>query len=345
MEKVRLGRTDMMVSRIGFGGIPINGITEDDAIAVVKRSLDLGINYIDTAPMYGTSEERIGKAIAGREGVLLTTKTHAMNHEEVKNDLDNSLKTLGREAIDLYQFHSVSDFKTYESITAPNGLLSVVQEARQAGKIKHIGISSHQIDVAKAAIISGYFETIMFPFNFIANEAADELLPLAREHDVGFIAMKSLAGGRIDNIKIAMKYLFQFPDIVVLPGIGKIEEIEEIIGILEDPQMTPAEQDEMLRLREQLSPRFCRHCDYCQPCSQNLAIVMLMDFEAISRAFSPERLYEGDFAETFKVAATCDDCGECEKRCPYDVKIRELISEYVAQYEDGRQEYEASLKK
>jgi predicted aldo/keto reductase-like oxidoreductase len=345
VEKIRLGRTNMVVSRIGLGGIPIQKVSEKQAIATVRRSLDLGVSFIDTSDNYATSEERIGKAIAGRQqGLILATKISYYGRDEVKKYLHESLTKLGVKSLDLYQFHSISDFKTLETILAPGGALSVVQEAKKAGQVKHIGISSHHVDVAKEAIKSGHFETIMFPFNFIACEAADELLPLAREHDLGFIAIKSLAGGRIQNINIAIKYLLQFPDVVVLPGIEKPREIEEIVKILEKPEMTAAEQKEMQRLRERLSTRFCRHCDRCLPCPEGVPIGMVMDFEAIVRSFTPESIYTGHFGDMIRKAAACNDCGDCEEKCPYHIPIRAIIHEYINLYETGKKEYEAGLR-
>ncbi len=180
MEKIRLGKTDMMVTRLGFGGIPIQRLAEDEAITIVRRCLDLGITFLDTAHAYTTSETRIGKAIAGRsEGLVLSTKSPARNRKEIAEHLQQSLKQLAVQSIDLFQFHSVSDFETLDAVLDPNGPMAVLEEARSAGKIKHIGITSHQIDVAKRAVTSGRFETIMFPLNFVTPEGADELLPLA----------------------------------------------------------------------------------------------------------------------------------------------------------------------
>jgi hypothetical protein len=234
MEKIRLGKTNMMVSRLGFGGIPIQRVSEDEAVAVVKRCLELGITYLDTANAYTTSEERIGKAIAGRrQELILATKSGARDAEGIESHLQLSLKHLGVKFVDLFQFHGVDDLNRLDTILGRNGLMAVAEKAKKAGLVKHIGISSHQMDVAKEAVKSDRFETIMFPFNVVNDKAATELLPLAREHDVGFIAMKPLAGGKVENVTLAFKYLFQFPDIVPIPGIQKISEIEEIVQILE----------------------------------------------------------------------------------------------------------------
>jgi predicted aldo/keto reductase-like oxidoreductase len=192
--------------------------------------------------------------------------------------------------VDLYQFHGVSTFDGLKTVLDPNGPRAVVEAARKAGKVRHIGITSHSMDVAKEAVKSDRFETIMFPFNFITNEAAEELLPLCREHDVGFIVMKPMAGGMLDNATIAFKYLMQFPDVAHIPGIEQAWEIEEIVGIFNGPKrMTEAEEAEMERMREELGTRFCRRCDYCQPCPQEIPISMVMNSAGFAKRLPPER--------------------------------------------------------
>ncbi len=345
MDRTRLGKTEMMVSKLGFGGIPIQRVSEDEAVAVVRRCLELGISFIDTANAYTTSEERIGKATSGRrEGLILATKSTSRKGEEVERHLKLSLEQLGVESIDLYQFHGVSDFEALDMVLDPKGPMAVVEKAKRAGQVKHIGITSHSMDVAKEAVKSDRFETIMFPFNFIAWEAADELLPLAREHDVGFIAMKPLAGGMLDNVTIAFKYLFQFPDIVPIVGVQKIHEIDEIVQVLEEPwQMTEAEQQEMQRLREELGTRFCHRCDYCQPCPEEIAISTVMTSRSFFKRLPLERVFSGMFADDFEKAANCTECGECEERCPYHLPIREMVAEHVKWYQEEKRKYQEQL--
>jgi predicted aldo/keto reductase-like oxidoreductase len=345
MEPIRLGKTEMKVFRLGFGSIPIQRVSKDDAIAVVKRCLELGINFIDTANSYTTSEECIGKAISGkRPSIFLATKSHARTRDEIEKDLKLSLKRLGVEYLDLYQFHCVNDFKSLDLVIDPNGPMAVIEEAKRAGLVKHIGISSHQIDVAKKAVESDRFETIMFPFNFIASEAAEQLLPLTRAHDVGFIAMKPLAGGMVDNATIAFKYLFQFPDVLPIPGIEKIPEVEEIIKVLEGScKITEAEQQEMKRIKEELSPRFCHRCDYCQPCTQGIPISTVMSAKSFFKRLPPERVFTQVVDPVMKKAATCAECGECETRCPYNLPIREMIAEQVKWYQEEKRKYQERL--
>jgi len=235
MEKTRLGRTEMMVSRIGFGGIPIQRIAEDEAVAIVSRCLELGITYLDTANAYTTSEERIGRAIKGRRpDLILATKSSARTRDGIAEHLKLSLKQLGVDYIDLFQFHSIDSVETLKTVLDPNGPIAVIEDARKTGVIRHIGFSSHNMTAAKESVKTDRFETVMFPLNMVADQAANELLPLAREHDVGFIAMKPLSGGKIDNVSLAFKYLFQFPDVVPIPGIGKVKEIEEIVRLSEE---------------------------------------------------------------------------------------------------------------
>ena len=345
MEKIRLGRTEMMVTGLGFGGIPIQRVPEEEAIAVVHKCLELGINFLDTANGYTTSEEKIGKAIIGkREGIFLATKSFVSTREDFEKHVTLSLERLGIDYIDLYQFHNVSDAKALETVLDPDGPRGAVEDARRAGLVKHIGITSHQIDIAKDAVKTGLFETIMFPLNFMSYEGKEELLSLCKQHDVGFIAMKPLAGGMIDNAAIAIKYLLQFPDIVLIPGIERVPEIEEIARVFEGPkEMTAGEKQEMERIRQELGARFCRRCDYCQPCQAEIPIADVMSFPSLAKRMPQVRLYTGKFAESFVKADECTDCGDCEERCPYNLPIRDMMKEHVKTYWAGKLEYEEQL--
>jgi predicted aldo/keto reductase-like oxidoreductase len=331
VKKIRLGKTELMVTQIGFGGIPIQRLSDKDAVKVVRRCLELGINFYDTANGYTTSEERIGKAIKGkREDVYIATKTGARTHEEIEKHLDLSLERLGTDYIDIYQFHGVNDRETLDKILDPeDGLYNTFMKAKKAGKIRHIGITSHKLDEVKEQVKTGYFETVMFPFNFITCEPADELLPLCREHDVGFINMKPMAGGMLENAAVAFKYLFQFPDIAIIPGIEKVHEIEEIVSLYENShEMTAAEEEKMEQLRKELGARFCRRCDYCQPCQQEIPISLLMTFPSFVKRLPPDWYMKNPrIGGMMEKAADCIECGECEARCPYNLPIREMIKE------------------
>jgi hypothetical protein len=324
-----------MVSRVGFGGIPIQRLTEAEAVRVVQRCLDLGVTLLDTANGYTTSEERIGKAIVGRRGqVVIATKTAARDRATALQHLDLSLKRLQTDHIDLWQFHNVSTPEAYNQVLGPRGAMEAAQEASRAGKIRHLGISSHSLDLALKAVPSGHFETIQFPFNFVTDEAAGTLLPLAKQHDVGFIAMKPMAGGMLTDARLTIKHLLQFDNVVPDPGIQTIEEIEEIAAIVAGPwELTAPERQEIERIRGEMETRFCRRCDYCQPCPQQVRISTAVTVQSFWRRFPPARFFNGFVAEAIESARHCGDCGECEGRCPYHLPIREMLAENVAFYD------------
>jgi predicted aldo/keto reductase-like oxidoreductase len=342
LEKIRLGKSELMVTRIGFGGIPIQRLTEDGAVEVVRRCIDLGINFIDTANIYSTSEERIGKAIKGqREHLIIATKTGARDRKGAEEHLELSLKKLQTDYIDLYQFHGVST-EEHLKLVLEGGLYEVAEKAKKAGKIRHIAITSHSRETAIKAVETDMFETMMFPFNFIVNEPVDDLIPLCRKHDVGFIAMKPMAGGMLINATIAFKYLFTIPDIVPLVGIEKVEEIEEIVKLVDGPQeMTEAEKASMQQLIDELGTRFCRRCDYCQPCTVEIPISLVMTSKSFFKRIPPERFFGGMIDGAMEKAAGCTECGECETRCPYNLPIREMIAEHIQWFKEEKEKYEA----
>jgi predicted aldo/keto reductase-like oxidoreductase len=337
MKTIRLGKTGLEVSRVGFGGIPIQRLSEAEAIQVVQRCLDLGVTFLDTANAYTTSEERIGKAIAGRrEQVVIATKTGARDRATAQEHLELSLKRLNTDYIDLWQFHNVSSFEAYEQVLDPDGAMEAAREALRAGVIRHIGITSHSMDVALKAVPSGHFETLQFPFNFVTNEAAAELIPLAQEHDVGFIAMKPMAGGMLDNAVLAIKYLLQFDNVVPDPGIERVEEIEEIASIVQGPwELTSQEWQEIERIRAEVGTRFCRRCGYCQPCPQGVSIILMVNLRSFWKRFPAEPFSTGWIAEAVESAENCIECGECEEKCPYELPIREMLAENMAFYESA----------
>jgi predicted aldo/keto reductase-like oxidoreductase len=338
VKTTRLGKTGLYVSRIGFGGIPIQRLTEADAIRVVQHCLDLGVTFIDTATGYTTSEERIGKALVTggwrRDQVVLATKTPARDGVTALKHLEQSLKRLQVEVIDLWQLHNVSTFEALDQVLAPGGALEAAQQALQAGKVCHIGLSSHSMDVALKAVPLGPFETIQFPFNFVTSEPADSLLPLAREHDLGFIAMKPLGGGLLSDANLCIKYLLQFDDVVPDPGIQDIQEIDEIAAIMAGPwELTAEEWQAIERIRSEVGTRFCRRCGYCEPCPEGVRISTVMNLKSFWQRMPAENLASGWFAEAVECARSCIECGECEGKCPYHLPIRAMIVENIAFYD------------
>ena len=337
MQRMRLGRTELQVSRVGIGGIPLTRPTEAEAIRVVQRALDLGVNLVDTARGYGVSEERIGKAIAGRrEQVILATKGWGADKATVQSCIETSLRQLRTDYIDLWQFHGINTLEYYQQIIA--GGMEGALEALQAGKIRHIGFSSHSLKVALEGVAGGHFEVVQFPLNFVSNEAvaADELAPLARKRDMGFIAMKPFAGGRIRSARLAIKYLLQFEGVVPDPGIEKVEEIEEIVGLVNSGswELTPEEWSEIEAIRARVGTRFCRQCEYCMPCPQGVHISGMMYLPILWELWPPEWYFSWNYVlHAVESAQECIQCGECESKCPYQLPIREMIAEHLAFYE------------
>ena len=338
MRKVPLGHTGLEVSEVAFGGIPIQRLTHDDAVAVVRGCLDLGITLLDTAHGYTTSEERIGAAIAGhRERVVLASKTPAGTAAEAEAHLAESLRRLGVSHIDLYQLHGVSDAERWRQVTAPGGPLDVLRAAQRSGVIGHIGITSHQVDVAKEAVRSGYFATVMFPLNFVAREPGLELLEVCRETGVAFLAMKPMGGGMLENARLAFSFLRQFPDVIPVVGIERLSEMAEIVALYDKaPALDERDRQEMERIRQELGTSFCRRCDYCQPCPAGIRISTVLNVPAMMRRIPPESIFgQGWVRAAVDSVADCQDCGECETRCPYKLAIRGRMKEIVALYREA----------
>lgn len=349
MKTVILGKTGLEVSRIGIGGIPLNRPSEKEAIAVVQRALDLGINFIDTAIGYGKSEERIGKAVSGRrEEVVIATKTGGRDRDTALQHLELSLKRLCTDYIDIWQIHGINTVETLERVLGPGGAMEGAQEALRKGKIRHIGFSSHNIDMALKVVASGWFETVQFPLNFVSDEAAADLVPLARSLDMGFIAMKPFAGGRIRDANLAIKYLLQFDSVVPDPGVQSVEEIEEIVDIVNSESwgLSSQDMDRIRTIREKVGTRFCRQCTYCMPCPQEVFICGVVYLPILWELWPPDWFFNWDYVKhSVESAKNCIKCGECEKKCPYQLPIRDMIEESLTFYEQKVREYKKGMEK
>jgi predicted aldo/keto reductase-like oxidoreductase len=329
VEKRVLGRTGLKVNPLGFGGIPIQRVSEEEAIHVVRRCYELGVNFFDTARNYTVSEERIGKALEDvREEVFLATKSSRRGREGVLEELEISLKNLRTSWIDVYQLHNVSSRDAWEQVKAPNGALEALFEARDMGKILHVGITSHDPRLLTEIVKDDIFETTMIPFNYLTGMPSEELLPLCRKMEVGTVIMKAFGGGAFTNAATALKFLLGDENVdVVIPGMMSVAEVEENITITSGTYaLTDAELVLIERDRVELGDQFCRGCEYCQPCPQEIPISMLLRWEVLEKRMGWSSRFENGFREAFAKASTCIDCGECESRCPYHLPIRELIT-------------------
>jgi predicted aldo/keto reductase-like oxidoreductase len=335
MEKIRFGQTGLMVSRIAFGGIPIMRLSKVDAANLVSESIDMGVNFIDTAHGYTDSEEKIGDVIKGikRENIVIASKSPADNKTAFLEHLDLSLKRLGTDYIDIYQFHGISTQSKRDAIFAPGGAMEGMEEAVKDGKIRFPAFSSHSIPIALELMKTGKFTAVQLPFNYIDYTAENEAIPLAKKLDMGFIAMKPMGGGLLDDAGLSFRYLLSYNSIVPDPGIEKIEEIREIINIVEkNESFTPEDKERIEELRTEFGPSWCHRCDYCQPCPQGIHISSALCVKSAFKRMPRERA-RSFVGPAIEKARTCLECRECTGRCPYNIDIPSLLKEQINLYD------------
>ena len=292
----------------------------------MQQLLSAGVNYIDTARGYTVSEEYLGYGLEGiREHFVLATKSMARTREGMEKDIAISLQNLRTDYIDLYQVHN-PNAKDLEQVMAPGGALEALQEAKTAGKIGHIGITLHAVELFEKAVELPWVETIMFPYNIVETQG-EELIAKCAEKNIGFICMKPLAGGAIENANAALRFVVSNPNVtVVIPGMGAPEEITQNVAITSDSSpLTTEEQAQMRKIREQLGTNFCRRCNYCAPCANGLNIPLVFLIEGYYSRYDLKEWAAGRYAALDKTAGDCIGCGVCEERCPYNLPIREMM--------------------
>lgn len=335
MRTTRLGKTGLEVSAVGFGGIPIQRISDDEAATVIHRALQLGVNFIDTAAGYGDSQKKIGRAIHDRrDGLVLASKSPAKTRDEMAADIDRSRREMRTDTIELYQCHCVGSREAWEKITAPGGAMEALEEARQNGWVQHIGVTAHSLETALELVGDPRIETLQFPFNLVTSEPADELIPRCRKHQVGFIVMKPLCGGQYDNANLAFKFLNAYPDLVPIPGIETEAEIEEIAALVAGGQtLTGEEREQAEQIAADLGKLFCRRCGYCMPCPQGVPVQLAMIFGSFLKRMPAERnkTMARDLIEKID---QCTECRACEQKCPYDLPILETLAQTRRQAEE-----------
>ena len=333
MEYRILGKTGLKISRMGFGGIPIQRIDAEGTRRLMLRLLECGVNYIDTARGYTVSEEYLGYGLEGiREHFVLATKSMSRTAEAMAKDIDISLRNLRTDYIDLYQIHNAPP-ADLETVMAPGGALEALQEARAAGKIGHIGITAHSLETFKMALELPWVETIMFPYNIVEGQA-EKLIAACREKNIGFIDMKPLAGGAIEDARLALRYVCANPDVTVtIPGMADPTELEQNLAAVND--VSPLTQEEIAgfaAVRSALGTQFCRRCNYCQPCSAGINISGVFLFEGYLSRYGLADWAKERYATLDKKASDCIGCGACESRCPYGLPIRRMLKQAAEKF-------------
>ena len=334
MEYVTLGRSCLQISRLGLGGIPIQRIDNAASKELLDAVRAAGINYIDTARGYTVSEELIGEAIEGhRDSFVLATKSMSRDKEGMARDIDISLKNLRTDYIDLYQVHNPANLDQLAAVCGEGGALEALLEAKAAGKIGHIGLTTHSLETFRLGLDMDWVETLMFPYNIVENQA-EELMAKAKEKNIGFIVMKPLAGGAIDNGTLALRYICANPNVtVVIPGMYSVEEVAQNAAAAADPSPLSAEElAEADRIRQELGTNFCRRCNYCAPCTVGIGIPAMFLFQGYLRRYGLESWARERYASAPVKAGACVECGVCETRCPYHLPIRSMLKKVAEDF-------------
>lgn len=330
MEMIRLGRTELHVTKNGFGALPVQRVGMEEAARILRRAYDGGINYFDTARFYTDSEEKIGRALGDvREKIIISTKTMATTVEGFWADLNTSLSLLGTDYVDIYQFHNPAFCPKPGDGT---GLYEAMLEAKEKGMVRHIGFTNHRLAVAEEAVRSGLYETLQFPYSYLASEKEEALVRLCEEYDVGFICMKALAGGLITRSDVAYAYLAQYP-VAPIWGIQRMSELEEFLSYQDNPPTLTEERLTYIEAeRKELAGDFCRGCGYCMPCPVGIEINNCARMSLLLRR-SPAALQLTPAVQAkMKKIEDCLDCGQCKSRCPYGLDTPTLLKKNLEDY-------------
>ena len=331
MTPVTLGKTGITVNRNGFGALPIQRVSLEEAKKILRKAYDNGINFYDTARGYTDSEMKLGESLSDvRENIIIATKTPARTVESFWNDLETSLRLLKTDYIDIYQFHNPSFCPKPGDGT---GLYEAMLEAKAQGKIRHIGITNHLLSVATEAVESGLYETLQFPFSYLASEKDEALVKLCEEKNMGYICMKALSGGLITHSDAAYAYLAQFPNTLPIWGIQKESELDEFLSYNDNPPTLTEEMKELIaKDREELAGDFCRGCGYCMPCPKGIQINQCARMSQMIRR-APSEAWLSEYWQ-IEMARTeeCMHCGACTKKCPYSLDTPTLLKKNYEDY-------------
>jgi len=330
--KLQLGHTGIEIEKNGFGCLPIQRISKEDAAYLLRKAADGGMNYFDTARAYSDSEEKLGYAFAGmREQVVIATKTMAQTGEALRKDLEASLKALNTGYIDVYQFHNPA------FVPRPggeDGLYDAALEAQVQGKIRHIAITNHRLAVAHEAIDSGLYALLQFPYSYLAGPQEQELVDKCQKNGMGFVAMKGMAGGLIRDGMAAAAWMAQQPGVVPIWGVQHEWELDQFLScVREAPRLTPEYQAVIGKDRSELAGDFCRGCGYCMPCPMGIEINQCARMSLMLRRAPAAGWLSQEWQENMKRIEQCLHCGQCSSRCPYGLDTPRLLEENYRDYQ------------
>lgn len=336
MKNIVLGSTGICVPQNGFGALPIQRISTEEAVHLLRKAYKGGMRFFDTARAYSDSEEKIGAAFGDgwldREDIYIASKTQAKTPEDFRSDLETSLKNLKTDYIDIYQFHCV------DRCWRPgdgSGMYECMQEAKEAGKIRHISVSVHKIGVARELAESGLYETIQYPISYLADDQEINLIRLCQERNIGVICMKGMAGGLITNSRAAMAFVDQFDGTIPIWGVQKEEELDEWLSYMDKtPAMDPSIQAFINKEKQELQGEFCRGCGYCMPCTSDIIINQCNRMSLMLRRAPSQNWLNDYWQEEMARIDDCIECGICMTKCPYDLKIPELLRKNLEDYRE-----------
>lgn len=336
MKYTVLGKTGLKISVVGFGGIPIQRIDVEGTRKVIDACEEKGINFIDTARGYTVSESYLGEVLEGRrEKFVIATKSMSRTYEAMKADIETSLKNLRTNYIDLYQIHNIKADAEFDTCFGEDGAYKALLEAKNEGKIGHIGATAHGTEAFERLIteFEDKIETIMFPFNIVESQGV-ELMKECTKKNIGFIAMKPMAGGNLDDGTLAMKYILNNPDCTVaIPGMYDVKEVYQNADAVDAGELTAEEIEKCKEIVKELGSNFCRRCGYCAPCPQGLNIPSNFLFANYLRKYGLGDWAKDRYNSMPKKASDCVQCGVCETRCPYDLPIREMLKKVAEDME------------
>lgn len=331
MTHIQLGSTGITIEKNGFGCLPIQRVTKEEAARLLRKALDGGMNYFDTARAYSDSEEKVGYAFAGmRDKVVIATKSHAQTGAEMRAHLETSLKELNTDYIDIYQFHNPA------FVPRPggaDGLYDAALEAQAQGKIRHIGITNHRLAVAREAVDSGLYATLQFPYSYLSGPQEQELVEMCERAGMGFVAMKGMAGGLLRDGTAAAAFMAQQPIVVPIWGVQHEWELDQFLSCIPD---APAMTEERLALiekdRAELTGSFCRSCGYCMPCPVGIQINQCARMSLMLRRMPAADYLTEYWQEEMKKIEHCLQCGKCASKCPYGLNTPRLLKDNYKEY-------------